>query len=150
MATAASATIAGFMLFFMMAAAGAVKDTFENRRDEIEAIAIDEEVKRADDLTAKRTVAYDQAVVWQNVPLWAKLCLVLSVGCMITCCLLLVGFNTLCFAEYDLMYTIGEHLGGKWYNLVRPLGRIALLLTLVSYIFLQMFQLWAKVRTIFL
>ena len=66
---------------------------------------------------------------------------------MIACCFLLVGYNTQCFAEYDLMYTISEHLGGKWYNLVLPLGRVALLLTVVSYAFLSIFQTWAKRET---
>lgn len=144
MATTASACIAAFMFFFMMQAAGAVKDTFQKKREEIDAIPLDEEVQKADELAAKQSAAYSQAIAWEEVPLWAKTCLILAVASMIACCILLVGFNTSCFVEYDLMYTINEHLGGKWYNLVKPLGRIALLLTVVSYAFLKAFQTWAQ------
>lgn len=121
--------------------------TFQNQREKINAIPIDEEVNKADELVQKQSSAYTQAVAWQNVPVWAKLCLILAVLCMVACCSLLVGFNTQCFAEYDLMYTILEHLGGKWYNLVRPLGRYALLLTVVAFVFLNAFQTWAGVSS---
>lgn len=147
MATAASATVAGFMFFFMMAAASAVKDTFETEREAIEAIPVDEEVKKADSLAQQRNVAYQRAIVWVNVPIWAKACLILAVATVIGCCFLLVGYSSQCFAEYDLMYTISENLGGKWYNLVLPLGRIALLLTVVSYVCLSIFQSWASHET---
>lgn len=152
MGAVASATIAAAMFFFMLSAAGAVKDTFQNHREQIEAIPIDEEVREADALARKRNAAYTEAVAWENVPVWAKFCLVLAVLCSIGYCYLLAGFNTQCFAEYDLMYTISEHLGGKWYNLVRPLGRYALILTVAAFVFLKAFQFWAVVshRRIFL
>jgi len=46
------------------------------------------------------------------------------------------------------MYTISEHLGGKWYNLVKPLGRYAMMLIVVSYLFLKVFQGWASVCSV--
>mmetsp|Transcript_9065 Transcript_9065/g.22249 ORF Transcript_9065/g.22249 Transcript_9065/m.22249 type:complete len:161 (+) Transcript_9065:3-485(+) len=135
------------MGLFTLSAAGAVKDTFEKNKEKIDAIPIDEEVKAADDIAQKENDAYSKATVWSNVPLWAKIALILSVASMIACCGMLVAFNTHCFAEYDLMYTISEHLGGKWYNLVKPLGRYAMMLIVVSYLFLKVFQGWASGET---
>ena len=145
MAAVASACIAGSMFTFMMLAAGAVKDTFDNDKDKIDAIPIDEEVQKADDLAAAKAEAYTEAVAWTNVPIWAKTSLVLAVTCMILCVLLLANFNTRCFAEYDLMYTIEEHLDGKWHNLILPLGWYALLLTVIATFFLTIFSTWAGV-----
>lgn len=145
MAAVASACIAASIFTFMMLAAGAVKETFDNRRDEIDAIPIDEEVQEADDRAAKKEEAYAEAVAWTNVPVWAKLSLILAVGCMISCFFLLSNFNEQCFAEYDLMYTIDEHLDGQWHNLVFPLGWYALLLTVIATVFLLIFKSWAGV-----
>lgn len=145
MATVTSACTAGAMISFMMLAAAAVKETVEKQKDKMEAIPIDEEVKEADDLAVQKSEAYSQAVVWTNVPIIAKLCLLMATASMIGCFFLLVGFNTHCFTEYDLMYTISEHLGGKWYNLVRPLGRFALLLIVIATILLAAFKAWASV-----
>ena len=113
----------------------------------MDTIPIDEEVKQADDLAVQKSEAYSQAVVWTNVPILAKLCLLMATASMIGCFFLLVGFNTYCFTEYDLMYTISEHLGGKWYNLVRPLGRYALLLIVVATVLLAAFKAWATVSS---
>ena len=145
MATVTSAITAGAMVTFMMLAATAVKETVEKQKDKMEAIPIDEAVKQADDLALQKTEAYSHAVVWSNVPVWAKLSLLLATASMICCFFLLVGFNAHCFTEYDLMYTISEHLGGKWYNLVRPLGRYALLLIVVATVLLGIFKAWASV-----
>lgn len=148
MAAVASAVVAGMMGFFTLSAANAVKDTFENSKDEIDAIPFDEEVKAADEIAQQKSAAYSTAVVWSKVPAWAKMSLLLSVGSMIVCVYLLAMFNTQCFAEYDLMYTISDHLGGQWHNLVKPLGRYALLCIVISHVFLFIFQTWASVGVI--
>lgn len=145
MAAVASACIAASIFTFMMLAAGAVKETFDKRRDEIDAIPIDEEVQKADDMAAKKEEAYSEAVAWANVPIWAKLSLISAVGCMISCFFILSRFSEQCFAEYDLMYTIDEHLDGQWHNLVLPLGWYALLLTGIATVFLVIFKSWAGV-----
>jgi len=85
MAAVASAIIAACMGLFTLSAAGAVKDTFEKNKEKIDAIPIDEEVKAADDIAQKENDAYSKATVWSNVPLWAKIALILSVASMIAC-----------------------------------------------------------------
>ena len=94
MAAVASACIAASIFTFMMLAAGAVKDTFDNRRDEIDAIEIDEEVKQADDMAAAKIEAYNEAVAWTNVPSWAKFSLIMAVASMIGCYLLFSWYCT--------------------------------------------------------
>ena len=128
-----------------MLAAAAVKETVETQKDKIDAIPLDEAVKEADDLAIKKRDAYTQAIVWTNIPMLVKLCLLKATAAMIGCFSLLALFNAQCFAEYDLMYTISEHLGGKWHNLVRPLGWYAMILLGIATVFLALFQVWAAV-----
>ena len=51
-----------------------------------------------------------------------------------------------CFAEYQLTYTIDEHLEGNWLNLVLPLGWIAILLFTASCVLLYIYYLWANLK----
>lgn len=139
-----SAVAAVVMLYFNLAAAGAVKDTLAKDKDIIDAIPLDDEVAKADAEAQKKSIVYRRVTVWSNVPFFTKCCLVLSVLLMMACCYLLVIFNSKCFKEYDLMYTIGEHLGGQWTNIVLPLGRVALLLFVSSWALLYSFTAWAK------
>jgi len=144
MGAVASAVTAGAMFYFMLAAAAAVKSTLENEKDIIDAIPLDEDVKEADAVSAEKSDAYRRVTIWSNVPFGMKCIIILSVTMMIGCCYLLAGFNSLCFEEYDLMYTIREHLGGNWTNIILLHGRIALLLFTISYVLLFTFQTWAS------
>ena len=56
-------------------------------------------------------------------------------------------FQDLCFTRYELTYTIDENLGGKWTNLVKPLGFVAILLFLASLLLLFFFQSWATIES---
>ena len=55
------------------------------------------------------------------------------------------AFISMLMISFSVMYTIDEHLEGNWMNIVQPLGRVALLLSVVSYIFLHLFNSWANV-----
>jgi len=148
MGAVASAFSAGAMFYFTLSAAGAVKSTLANDQLQIDAIPMDEEVAEADAAAQKKASVYGQATSWHNVPILVKLCLILSALAMMGCVYLLVLFNAQCFREYDLMYTIREHLGGKWYNIVLPLGQWALGFFVVSYLLLAgVFEAWAKRQT---
>ena len=145
MGAMASAFAAGVMLFFSLAAAGAVKKTLENEKEAIEAIPLDEAVKEADAEASKKDSSYRRVTVWSSIPLTMKFVLISSVLAMMGCCYLLVIFNSECFREYDLMYTIEENLDGNWTNIVEPLGRVALVLFAISYSLLFIFESWATV-----
>lgn len=147
MGAVATSFAAGVMFYNTIAAAGAVTSTIESRKEEIEALDYDEEVKKADEDAEKNAVFRKRVVVWSNVPIFFKLCLILSVLCMMACCYILVIFPKQSFEAYDLMYTISEHLGGQWMNIVKPLGRKALLLFCVSILFFHFFSAWASRET---
>jgi len=145
MGAVASAIAAGCMFYFTISAAGAVKKTLERDKEIIDAIPIDESVREADAETARKNIFYSRATVWSSVPFAMKFILIMSLLTMMGCCYLLVIFNSLCFSEYDLMYTIREHLGGNWTNIVLPLGRLSLLLFAIAYSLLYTFESWATV-----
>jgi hypothetical protein len=147
MGTVSTSFAAGVMFFNTFAAAGAVASTVKDRKKEIDALDYDEDVKKADEESAKVAVFRKRVVVWSNVPIFFKLCLILSVLFMMACCYILVIFSKQSFRDYDLMFTIDEHLEGNWMNVVKPLGRKALLFFFVSIVFFQMFSMWASRET---
>ena len=102
-------------------------------------------MREADAEAEKKNVLYSRVTVWSNVPIMMKFILNLAVLAMMGCCYLLVVFNSRCFSEYDLMYTIREHLGGNWTNIVLPLGRVSLILFTIACALLCIFESWAKV-----
>ncbi len=109
-AAISTAFMAGFMLYFNIAAVGAVKDTLEQDKERIDAIPIDETVQEADEQAVKRADAYRRATKWSDVPALMKTVLVLAVLSMIACFYMLFLFGDKAFKDYDLMYTIDEHL----------------------------------------
>ena len=145
MGAVASSIAAGAMFYFTLSAASAVKETLQNEKDKIDAIPLDEAVRKADEETERKNDVYRRITVWNGVPPLFKVLLLVSLFTMMGCCYLLVVFNSQCFREYDLMYTIRQNLGGNWTNIVLPLGRIALLLFLISYALLYAFESWATV-----
>jgi hypothetical protein len=64
---------------------------------------------------------------------------------MIASCYMVQLFADQCFREYQLTYTIEQHLDGDWKNIVKPLGVVANLLFLFSLVLLYVFRSWAMV-----
>lgn len=143
-----SAAFAAMVLFgFMLLAAYYVELTMRERADEITEIPVDEEVKRLDDEQIKINEAYNEVTQWNLVPTWAKFLLILSLVFMILSCYMVQLFQEDAFVPYQLTYTIERHLEGDWKNIVKPLGRVALLLFVASIFFFSIFLFWAKGRT---
>jgi len=147
MGTVSSALAACVLFYFAFAAAGAVSSTLSNDKEELAKLEYDKEVEAADAEVSKLDAVRERVTVWSNVPIVYKLSLIASFLSMVACCYLLVLFSEQSFKDYDLLYTINEHLGGNWTNLVKPLGRVALLLCVVSYIFFSFFNSWANRET---
>lgn len=116
----------------------------EARGDELDALPIDEAVKAADDKAEHMNKIYKEVTQWGVVPLFAKGAILLSLALVVTCCYMVLLFQSQCFAEYELTFTIDENLDGDWTNLILPLGRVALLLFMISMGFLLIFIMWAK------
>jgi len=145
--TVVSAAAGGVMFYFTIAAAGALKTTYETKKDELEKLEYDEDVRKADEESAKVAAVRNRVKVWSNVPCFMKMMLILSVMLMITSFYILVAFGSECFEDYGLMYTIEENLGGDWTNIVKPLGRLALLLSVLSYVLFWIFGRWLQSAT---
>jgi len=141
------AAVTAFVQFgSMVVAAYLLEQTVSNRQSELDAIPIDEEVKAADEKNEAIQQAYDDVTQWESLPTWAKGLLSSSLVTMITCCYMVQLFADKCFREYQLTYTIAQHLDGDWKNLVRPLGIMANILLLVSILLLYVFRSWAMAR----
>eukprot|EP00526_Cylindrotheca_closterium_P000029 CAMPEP_0113654782 /NCGR_PEP_ID=MMETSP0017_2-20120614/29338_1 /TAXON_ID=2856 /ORGANISM="Cylindrotheca closterium" /LENGTH=872 /DNA_ID=CAMNT_0000567949 /DNA_START=1 /DNA_END=2619 /DNA_ORIENTATION=+ /assembly_acc=CAM_ASM_000147 len=126
----------------MLTAAYFLEQTSSTRGDEIAALEVDKEVKELEDKDRRFNECYKEATKWADLPTLPKTILTLAVVSMIFACYLVQLFSTDCFAEYQLTYTIEEHLDGNWLNLILPLGRIANLLFFVSCGLLFAYMLW--------
>jgi len=141
------AAITAFVQFgSMVVAAYYLEQTVSTRQDELDAMPIDKEVKDADERSEAIESAYNEVTQWGTLPVLAKGVLGASLATMITSCYMVQLFADLCFAEYQLTYTIEQHLDGDWKNLVKPLGIVANLLLLLSVVLLYGFRSWAMVR----
>ena len=150
-ANTVSLAVAAFVLFgFMLLAAFYVEKTVRERKDEIDAIPIDKEVKEYDDKEAAGIEAYKEVTQWFLVPVWSKIILICSLVTIITSFYMLQLFYDDAFTQYELTYTIDEHLGGDWKNLIKPLGQVALILFVVSTVLVILFNSWANVSDSFI
>lgn len=97
------------------------------------------------ELAAERAnKVYYEVIQWEKVPLILKASLILSVVLTTLSCYILVIFNSDCFEEYDLLYTIEDNLDGDWTNLIKYLGRFALLMFCFALVLLIVFKWWAS------
>ena len=146
LATISAALTAIVQFGSMIVAAYYLEQTASQRTEELDAIEVDEEVEVLEDKEKHLNQCYREVTQWPKVPLMAKLTLQLSLATMVCCCYMVQLFSGACFAEYQLTYTIDEHLDGDWKNLILPLGRVAILLFLVSMVLLWAFYSWAQCK----
>ena len=144
MAAVAAAATAVVQCGSMIFAAYYLEQTASQRADELDLIPVDTEVRELEDKEEYLNRCYIRVTRWPDVPLLAKLILQLSLISMTASCYLVT--ISPCFAEYQLTYTIDEHLEGNWLNLVLPLGWIAILLFTASCVLLYIYYLWANLK----
>jgi len=127
----------------MVSAAYYLEQAVSNRKDELENMPIDEEVKVLNDQLVYAQRAYEEVTKWHKVPAWAKFTLYVSLWCIVISCYLVQLLSTQCFAKFELAYSIDEQLDGDWKNLVLPLGSVSIILFIASWAFLYIFISWA-------
>jgi hypothetical protein len=145
MATVFTAITAFVQFGSMVVAAYYLEQTVSERKDELDSIPIDEEVKERDDKDEAIRQKFDEVTQWNAVPAFPKFILISSVTTMILSCYMVQVFASDCFEEYDLTYSIDEHLNGDWKNLVKPLGVVANVLFATSVVQIYIFRTWAMV-----
>ena len=121
-----------------------LQQTISQRSEEIEAIEIDQEVAEAEAKEEHFNNCHAQVTQWVVVPWLWRFALYMAFICMVFSCYLVTLFSSQCFADYQLTYTIDEHLDGDWTNFVLPVGRAAILLFLLSCVLLFCFNVWAR------
>ena len=94
----------------MVIAAYFLEKAVAERKDELDKIPIDKEVKEADDKIEAFNKAYDEVTQWEFLPGCAKYTLLFAVACMILSFDLVILFSEKCFRDYELTNTIDQHL----------------------------------------
>lgn len=133
----------------MILAAYYLEQTTSNRKEELDAIPIDKEVAELEEAEVAFNEAYDRVTKWPVVPLFMQLVMYVTFAIIVAACYMVQLFGHLCWAEYALTYSIDENLGGKWYNLVLPLGWVAIVLFVLTCLLIYVFISWASVSRVF-
>lgn len=117
-----------------------VEKILRERRDEVDAIPDDEEVREADERDAKRIKRLNESTHWQEMHKYPGMRVLLSVSAclMVISCYLVTVYPSSCFRQFELTDTIEERLGGDAFTLsgnrglTMPLGNVALLFFFIS------------------
>mmetsp|Transcript_32018 Transcript_32018/g.63430 ORF Transcript_32018/g.63430 Transcript_32018/m.63430 type:complete len:871 (+) Transcript_32018:215-2827(+) len=128
----------------MLLAAYYIERAVQERKEELQRVGYDDEVSAADLITEEKNRIYFEVLDWHRLPLWVKIDLITSLLNMVMSCYIIQIFGHTCFVEYELTYTISEHLGGNALNLVRKTGWLALGMFFFSCTTLYIFKLYAK------
>jgi len=132
----------------MITAAYFVEQASSTRGDEIAKLEVDQEVKLSEDKDERfNQCYYEQVTKWTSLPILPKAILTSAFLSMIVACYLVQLSSANCFEEYQLTYTIEEHLSGNWLNLILPLGWIATSLFFASCGLLYIYIQWANKAT---
>ncbi len=132
----------------MVVAAYYLEQTADKRAEEVETIDDDIEVKEADDRAEHLQKCYLVVTEWSRMPTGAKMLVRISLACIIVSSYMVQIFASRCFVPHSLTDTIDGNLEGNATNLFLPLGWVAIILFLVSCVFLYIFQVWGKVSPI--
>jgi len=127
-----------------LSAAYYLQNTTTTKAEELSKLPYDKEVQEADEKDAHRLQVYAEVTQWERVPLLVKWTLTLAVATMSAGCYMVLLLSTHCFAEYELTYTIQDHLEGNVFNFVKPLGWVSIGLFVFASILLSVFNLWAN------
>lgn len=128
----------------MIVAAYFVEQVMEEKKNELDAIPIDEEVRVLDEQTEQHRKTFEELTIWKELPFAAQATLCTSLTCMIICCYLVTLFPSECFRDYQLTYTIETHLDGDWTTLVKFLGNVANGIFVFSCLLFFGFRSWAS------
>jgi TRAP-type C4-dicarboxylate transport system permease small subunit len=142
-ATIVASITAAVQFGSMLVAAYYLEQAGEHRKDEVDAIEIDQEVKEADERDEHKKKCYTTVTQWRSVPMLPKALLVTAVVCITASCYLVQFFSSLCFVEHELTDTM-ENLEGNVLNLFLPLGWVAVTLFFKSMCFLSIFTRWGN------
>ena len=124
----------------MIVAAYYLEQAADKRIEEIEGIPIDEEVKEADEKAENLKNCYRDVTQWGALPWFAKWYIRISLTCIVTSSYMVQLFSSQCFLSYSLTDSIDENLNGNAANLFLPLGWAAVILFMLSCLFLILFQ----------
>lgn len=146
-ATICAAATAVVQLGSMVLAASALStlDIGEEELDRL--VPLDPEVYEEDQLSHWRQERFHAATEWTALPWYIQGAIGLSVLLYMVAYHLWLLLDEHCFVEYQLSYTIEEHLDGNLWNFVLPLGWWSMGLALVaSLLQILVFGIWAPRR----
>ena len=116
----------------LLVAAYYLDQELTNRKDEIDQIPFDTEVQKADEDAKVRSEALRKNTVWKRVPLAWKAVLILATALMTVSCYLVTIWASRCFRDFAINDTVSKRLKGRWQNIIRPLGVVAVSLFMGS------------------
>ena len=115
------------------------------RKDAIAEIPLDPEVEAVVEHDQRRRELYLTKTHWRNVPGFWRFVLVTNVILLTFACWVTTCYPSACFREFAVDDRVSKRLQGNWTRIIKPLGLVALVSTLLSFILFSSFELlWAR------
>jgi hypothetical protein len=127
----------------MMLAAFYLEKTQIERKDEIDALPVDEEVLAEDLKVAAKLVIFKEVTKWDILPRPQRILLLTALFIMMASCWMVMVFTNSCFAPFEMSDTIEDKLDGDPWNLVKPQGWVSILMFLIATAEFMVFNRWA-------
>jgi len=133
---------------FILHSASCIEVIMTERKEEFEAIPIDQEVKDADDKIAESEQMYLEVTRWDRLPVFIKISLGISFVTIVVSSYIAYFWDTSCFEEYGLTDSIAKRLDGSFWNLFKwPAGWAVMIMFGISCVFYLVYYCWAKMKT---
>ena len=128
----------------MLLAAFYLEKTQVDRKEEIDAIPLDEEVLAEDKKVEAATALFAEVTKWEILPTKMKALLLSALFIMMCSCWLVMVFTNSCFKPFEMSDSIEGALDGDGWSLVKTLGWVSILLFIFASLELVVFNRWAK------
>jgi hypothetical protein len=115
-----------------------MEKTVDGKREELEAIPLDEEVLRLEEVDKKKEVAYADVTQWDKLSTVSKVSLVAAAVTGILSCQLGVVLSQRSFASFSVSCPVAVK------DVVKPTGWLSVGLIVACYVFIKIFSVIAK------
>ena len=137
------------MMLTMFSALYYLEDTIDKHHDHLMDESIypfDKEVQAAEEEEEEHEADRFNKTRWWCLPTWLKFVLVTGLVCMSISCYAFAVFGSQCFVEFGVENRIADLPGGRVYNIILPLGYVAIGIFFVGCACLHTFRFWAAIQ----
>jgi len=127
----------------MFIAAHYLEQAQVDRKDEIDAIPIDQDVLAEDEKVKEKQRVFNEVTKWELLPKPQRMLLLSALFIMMTSCWMVMVFTNSCFKPFEMSSTIKDDLDGDTWSMVKTPGWASIVMFVIATIMLNVFNSWA-------